>query len=82
MVGILSCRRVFAASRQHADHATGALSSTYLERILVDASHIDQKKRGILDMKETQIPLVQLLTRKELKGRYSESDAKVELLFF
>ena len=60
----------------------GVLSSVALERIVVDASHIDQKKRGILDMKETQVPLVHLLTRKELKDRYVEGSSKIELLFF
>ena len=43
---------------------------------------MDLKKRGILDMKETQTPLVQLLTRKELKEKYGDGDGKVELLFF
>ena len=61
---------------------SGALSLTHLERIVVDASHIDQKKRGVLDMKETQVPLVQLLMRAELKARYSKETDKVDLLFF
>nr|OQO32624.1 hypothetical protein B0A51_00002 [Rachicladosporium sp. CCFEE 5018] len=60
----------------------GALKSDYVERILIDASHIDQKKRGLLDMKETQVPLVDLLTRPEFRERYGVNDAKVELLFF
>lgn len=55
---------------------------------MIDASHIDQKKRGLLDMKETQVPLVQLLTRPELKERFGTAEegrieqGKVELLFF
>ena len=57
----------------------GALSASHLERIVVDASHIDQKKRGIMDMKETQVPLVQLLSRKDVK---EGARGKVELLFF
>ncbi|TKA61985.1 hypothetical protein B0A55_09986 [Friedmanniomyces simplex] len=60
----------------------GALSSTHLERIVIDESHIDQKKRGILDMKETQLPLVQLLSREGLKERYGSGEGKVELLFY
>lgn len=60
----------------------GALSATHLERIVVDASHIDQKKRGVLDMKELQVPLVQLLARKDLKERYGSGEGKVELLFY
>jgi protein CMS1 len=50
-----------------------------LERVVVDASHIDQKKRGIMDMKETQVPLVQLLARKDINGVVG---GKVHLLFF
>lgn len=62
----------------------GALSLTHLERIIVDASHIDQKKRGVLDMKELHIPLVKLLTRGDLKERYGMGGGKgtVELLFY
>lgn len=58
---------------------TGALSASHLERIVIDASHIDQKKRGIMDMKETQVPLVQLLARKDIKEAKA---GKAELLFF
>lgn len=62
----------------------GALSIAKLDRIVVDGSHIDQKKRGVLDMKELQIPLVQLLTRKDLKERYGNGigGGKTELLFY
>ncbi|KAK4162501.1 U3-containing 90S pre-ribosomal complex subunit-domain containing protein [Cladorrhinum sp. PSN259] len=59
-----------------------ALSISHLRRIVVDASHIDQKKRGIVDMKETMMPLVKLLTRKELKDKYTDSDQPIDLLFF
>lgn len=48
----------------------------------MDASHIDQKKRGITDMRETVIPLVKFLTRKEFKERYSASDKQIELIFY
>ncbi|PSR85719.1 U3-containing 90S pre-ribosomal complex subunit-domain containing protein [Coniella lustricola] len=60
----------------------GALSIEHLKRIVVDASHIDQKKRGVMDMKETMMPLAQWLTRKEFKERYGDSDKPLELLFF
>lgn len=62
--------------------AAGALSSKHLQRIVVDASHIDLKKRGILDMRETQQPLVRLLSRPDLKGRYRDAQSRVDLLFF
>lgn len=61
---------------------TGALASKTLERIVVDASHIDQKKRGILDMKETVVPLAKLLARPDLKERYGSGEGEIELLFF
>ncbi|GAB7359669.1 hypothetical protein MBLNU230_g6848t1 [Neophaeotheca triangularis] len=61
----------------------GALSASKLERIVVDASHIDQKKRGILDMKEIQVPLLTLLSKPEFKERYGAADDKrIDLLFF
>lgn len=60
----------------------GALLDKKLDRIVVDASHIDMKKRGVLDMKELQIPLVKLLTRKAFKERYGNGEGKIELLFY
>jgi protein CMS1 len=53
-----------------------------LERIIVDASHIDQKKRGVLEMRETLIPLTQWLNRKEFKGRYGGHGSSIDLLFY
>lgn len=48
----------------------------------MDASHIDQKKRGVMDMKETMMPLAQWLTRKEFKERYGDHEKPLQLLFF
>jgi len=59
-----------------------ALSLSNIRRIVVDASHIDMKKRGILDMKEIQVPLVSLLVRKEIKERYGKGADGIELLFY
>lgn len=61
---------------------SGALKPEGLERIVVDASHIDVKKRGMLDMKETLVPLVELLTRKEFRERYASGEKGLEVLFF
>ena len=61
---------------------SAALSLKRLERVVVDASHIDQKKRGILDMKETQGPLMRFLGTKELRERYGDGEGRVQLLFF
>jgi protein CMS1 len=61
----------------------GALSAGRLERIIIDASHIDQKKRGILDMKDTESPLIKLLTRANFKEKYNEDKMKkIELIFY
>lgn len=62
----------------------GALKTEGLERVVVDVSHIDGKKRGILDMRETVAPLVRLLARPELRERYGAEDVakKTELVFF
>ena len=60
----------------------GALSPDKLERIIVDCSHIDQKKRGIFDMKETQQPLMALLNREKLKSRYGEEKDGIDLLLY
>ena len=60
----------------------GALQIDRLERIVVDASHIDQKKRGILDMKETQVPLVIWLGQQEFRERYAAKSGGIQLLFY
>ena len=72
----------------------GALRSEGLERIVVDASFIDVKKRGMLDMRETVVPLAELLGKKDLrvKGRNGADGEgeiegmgmgkRVEVLFF
>jgi protein CMS1 len=61
---------------------TGSLSLDKLERLVVDASHIDQKKRGILDMKEITLPLTKWLARKEFKDKYVSDEKPLHLLFY
>ncbi|KAL5906511.1 Protein cms1 [Pyricularia oryzae] len=60
----------------------GALSTKSLRRIVVDASHIDQKKRGVMDMRETAIPLARWLARPEFKERYVDDDNRLDLIFY
>ncbi|KAL8972507.1 MAG: hypothetical protein Q9183_000518 [Haloplaca sp. 2 TL-2023] len=61
----------------------GALALESLQRIVIDCSFLDPKKRNIFDMKETQQPLMQLLNRPGLKERYSSSSsAPVKLIFY
>lgn len=61
---------------------SSALSLSSLEQVVIDCSHIDRKKRGIFDMRETQQSLMALLNRPELKSRYGDSSGKVRLLFY
>jgi protein CMS1 len=60
----------------------GALAADRLEQIVIDVSHIDQKQRGILDMKDTQIPLTKWLNRRDIKDRYSTGTSGIDLLFY
>lgn len=60
----------------------GALSLDNLQRLVVDASHVDQKKRGIMDMKDTMMPLARFLTRPEFKERYRAEKKPLALLFY
>jgi protein CMS1 len=67
----------------NANDFSGALSAGRLERIIIDASHIDSKKRGILDMKEVESPLIKLLTRPSFKEKYSEDKMKkIDFIFY
>lgn len=60
----------------------GALQTDRLERIVVDASHIDQKKRGVLQMKDTQVPLILWLNQNVLRERYTAKTGGIQLLFY
>ena len=51
-------------------------------RIIVDASHIDKKKRGTLDMKETLVPLLDLLNRDEFRSRALQDQDRIDLVFY
>jgi protein CMS1 len=59
----------------------GALSTKSLKRIVLDASHMDKKKCGILEMKDTQVPLIKLLNLPLLKERYGTDDG-IDLVFY
>ncbi|TPR05021.1 exodeoxyribonuclease III (xth) family protein [Aspergillus niger] len=60
----------------------GSLKLGELERIVIDGSYVDQKQRGIFDMKETHLPLLQLLTRPEFRERYGAAEKKIKILVF
>ncbi|KAL6233557.1 hypothetical protein BDW75DRAFT_185399 [Aspergillus navahoensis] len=61
---------------------SGSLKLDELKRIVIDGSYVDQKQRGIFDMKETHLPLLQLLTRPELCERYGAKEKNIEILVF
>jgi len=60
----------------------GALIVDELQRIIIDASHIDAKKRGILEMKETHEPLIKWLNRREFKDRFGLPADGIDLIFY
>jgi len=53
------------------------LSVSTTERILVDASHVNGKKQGILNMPEIQVPLTKLLALEKLRARYADGSLKI-----
>ncbi|KAJ5624586.1 DNA/RNA helicase DEAD/DEAH box type N-terminal [Penicillium lagena] len=59
---------------------SGTLKVNELQRIVIDGSYIDQKQRGIFDMKDTHLPLLRLLTRSELRERYGKT--KLQIVVF
>ncbi|EEH23546.2 hypothetical protein PABG_05757 [Paracoccidioides brasiliensis Pb03] len=62
--------------------SSGELSLKHLKRIVIDGSYVDQKKRGIFDMKDLHLPLLQFLNRADLRDRYTSADDNVEILVF
>jgi len=53
-----------------------------LERVVIDGSYVDQKKRGIFDMKEMHFPLLQLLGCSEFRKRYGVKSQGLQVLVF
>ncbi|KAK2808161.1 hypothetical protein FQN50_004902 [Emmonsiellopsis sp. PD_5] len=62
--------------------SSGSLNLSSLKRIVIDGSYVDQKKRGIFDMKEIHFPLLQFLNRADLRDRYTSGDDRVQILVF
>lgn len=61
---------------------SGTLNLNELERVVVDGSYIDQKQRGIFDMKEMLFPLLQFLNRSELKACFDRDQKPARILVF
>ena len=59
----------------------GALSTANLKRVVIDVSYIDQKKRGILDMKDLHEPLIKLLLRKDFLGEDKEGGDELVVFY-
>lgn len=62
--------------------SVGALTCESLERVVIDCSFLDQKKRSIFDMKETLQPLMQLLNRGVLKAQYNSGHSPIKIIFY
>jgi protein CMS1 len=58
-----------------------ALSTANLKQVVIVVSYIDQKKRGILDMKELHESLIKLLLRKNFLGEAKERGDGLFLFF-
>ncbi|KAJ5116407.1 Protein CMS1 [Penicillium angulare] len=61
---------------------SGDLKLNELQRVVIDGSHIDQKQRGIFDMKDTHFPLLKLLTQPKLRERCDSKEKRVQILVF
>ena len=55
----------------------GALQLEDLKRIIIDASYIDQKKRGIFEIKETQKSVMDFLCSEDLKKRIFDGNTAI-----
>lgn len=85
IIDLLDSGRLFMSFPISDDHLfikLDALHLSALKRIIVDTSHIDQKKRGIFDMRDTQEPLMRLLTRPEIQSRYGDGKDGIQLLLY
>jgi len=60
----------------------GNLKCANLKHIVIDASYIDEKKRGILDMKDLHKALLDLLLRPEFKNSEVEWDDQFRLILY
>ena len=67
--------------RSETEKYLGALSAKALRRIVFDASHIDQKNRGLFNMNAVTTDVMKLLGLQVLKEKYGKEDG-IELIFF
>ena len=58
------------------------LKTQNLRRIVIDGSHLDQKKRSVFDMKELLVPLVSLLSTRPVKDRLHVEEKRASVYVF
>ncbi|KAF2805393.1 uncharacterized protein BDZ99DRAFT_467003 [Mytilinidion resinicola] len=61
---------------------SSALKCSNLKHIVIDASYIDEKKRGILDMKDLHKAVLDLLLRGEFKSSEDSWDDQFRLILY
>jgi protein CMS1 len=59
-----------------------SIKTDNLKRIVIDGSHLDQKKRSIFDMKELLDPLIKLFSTEAIKSRNSMEVQHTRVLVF
>jgi protein CMS1 len=59
-----------------------AMKTKNLKRIVIDGSHLDQKKRSIFDMKELLDPLIKLFSVQPIKDRLDGDEKRIKVLVF
>lgn len=57
----------------------GALRLTHVERVVIDVSYLDSKKRSILTIKEVAADLTDFLAQADLLARLRDTNAKIVL---
>jgi protein CMS1 len=62
--------------------SVGALKLANLKHIVIDASYIDEKKRGILDMKDLHKAVLDLLLRGDFKSAAGDWEDQFRLLLY
>ncbi len=58
------------------------LKTQNLRRIVIDGSHLDQKKRSVFDMKELLVPLIKLLSTRPVKDRLDVEGRRAGVYIF
>lgn len=58
------------------------LKTKNLRRIVIDGSHLDQKKRSVFDMKELLDPLIKLLSTRPIKDRLDVEGKRASIYVF